>query len=503
MSLESITPLPATSGKPVPAPSLASLRQGWSSHGAAPSTPRQQPPLPTFPVKSEVPGNKKTTPEPLPQLPELGSMASDAVFSMEGLDELLASVYPGRVKETTQQKPSLFEEPIPAVPTQQPAAQQTQKKPTIPSIELPPSGQRSARSSSEQSAAKHASMSAMPSVAAPNVSLPLVRDQFLKPTSTTPEEETTEKTTPTPSFAAKPAAESKPEPVAAKKAEPQSADPAPKQEAPTPQARPEPQPKTFTRKIIAPSSTPPESDQPFAERTSTPNKVDQTKPARPDYTDDDLRDAMQPIVDQSVDKFLYTPSHGIHTYLEPMLRSTVRRAIAEQMDDASPFHDVAGWDKFAWKMRALFSSRTYDEIVFDRTKRYQVEEVFLLRRHTRSMISYASNDPSRHSKTNKVLSTVKKVASKCGSSSSPADTESCISWEDGRNLMIRRGKHCILAAIVHGSSNAILRSDLDYALRQAEERFGISLEEENDIHLQILQPLLEGCLLIQSPAIPN
>lgn len=239
-----------------------------------------------------------------------------------------------------------------------------------------------------------------------------------------------------------------------------------------------------------------EDNLPNKERKNTRSVKDVSS-----YTDEDLREALQPIINPVVDQFLYTPSQGIHTYLEPMLRSTVRRAIAEQMDDSSPFQNVSGWDKFAWKLRALLSSRTYDDIVFDYTRRYQVEEVYLLRPHSRSLISYASHDPARHAKPEKVQGTVKKIASE---ESAHKDEETpWIKWKDTRNLMIRRGEHCILAAIVHGPSNAILRADLDYALRQAEERFGKALEEESDIHMQILQPLLEGCLLIQAPAIPN
>ena len=234
---------------------------------------------------------------------------------------------------------------------------------------------------------------------------------------------------------------------------------------------------------------------------ATEKETSQPKPEAPGYTDQDLREALQPIINPVVDQFLYKPSQGIHTFLEPMLRSTVRRAIAEQMEDATPFREVSGWDKFAWKLRAMFSSRTYDDVIFDFTRRYQVEEIYLLRPRTRSLISYASHDPARHAKPDKIQDTVKKIAAK---ESCHKDEDSpIIKWRDTRNLMIRRGKHCLLAAIVNGPSNAILRADLDYALRQAEERFGEALKEETDIHMQVLQPLLEGCLLIQSPAIPN
>ena len=221
-----------------------------------------------------------------------------------------------------------------------------------------------------------------------------------------------------------------------------------------------------------------------------------------EFTDKDLQDALRPLIAPSIDQFLYTPSHSIHFYLEPMLRSTVRRAIAEQMEDASPFRDVSGWDKFTWKLRALMGSRTYEDILFDQTRRYQVEEVFLLRPQTRSLISYASHDPSRHAKPGRVEGTVKNIATKIAHKA--ANDSSPVKWDNNnRQLLIRNGKHSTLAAIVHGVPNAILRADLDYALRQAEDRFGEALEDNGDIHLQILQPLLEGCLLIQSAANPN
>ena len=265
---------------------------------------------------------------------------------------------------------------------------------------------------------------------------------------------------------------------------------------------PEMDPSPLSAEEFVPAfETPAPPDQaPEAKRTRQDQKpaTDQVQ----EFTDKDLLDALRPLIEPSIDNFLYTPSHSIHFYLEPMLRSTVRRAIAEQMEDASPFRDVSGWDKFTWKLRALVGSRTYEDILFDQTRRYQVEEVFLLRPKTRSLISYASHDPSRHAKPSRVESTVKNIATKIAHKA--ANDSSPVKWDNNnRQLLIRHGKHCTLAAIVHGVPNAILRADLDYAVRQAEDRFGETLEDNGDIHLQILQPLLEGCLLIQSAAIPN
>lgn len=261
-------------------------------------------------------------------------------------------------------------------------------------------------------------------------------------------------------------------------------------------------PPQETKPVVATSSE--RVPQDAARATPAPEEQTPVTPSYQDqeFTDKDLEEALRPLIELNIDQFLYKPSHGIHSYLEPMLRSTVRRAIAEQMRDSSPFRDVSGWDKFAWKLRALMSSRTYEDILFDYTRRYQVEEVFLLRPKTRSLISYASHDPSRHAKPGKVEGTVKKIATKIAHKA--ANDSSPVKWENNnRHLLIRHGKYCTMAAIVHGAPNAVLRADLDYALRQAEDRFGKTLEENSDIHLHILQPLLEGCLLIQSVAVPN
>ena len=116
---------------------------------------------------------------------------------------------------------------------------------------------------------------------------------------------------------------------------------------------------------------------------------DDTPPA----TDHDLRRAFEPLVESSLERVLYAPDKGLHTYLEPMLRSTVRRAIAEQIDAAVQFRSTGTVDRLGWRLKALMTSRSYDEVVFRSTRRYQVEEAFLLRREDYSLVSFASMIP--------------------------------------------------------------------------------------------------------------
>ena len=273
---------------------------------------------------------------------------------------------------------------------------------------------------------------------------------------------------------------------------------APRQASPPPLNDPLPSP---------PKSSPPKQ-KPSAVRTAPmPTSVasavsrameeDNTPPA----TDEDLKRAFEPIIENSLERVLYAPDKGLHTYLEPMLRSTVRRAIAEQIDAAVQFRSTGTIDRVGWRLKALMTSRTYDEVVFRSTRRYQVEEAFLLRREDYSLVSFASHDPARHASEKRVASTIKKLIRRL--TDDQGQLRKTFDYTEDQMAIIRQGKHTLLLALVRGRSNALVRADLDYVLRQAEDRFGERLEDETDAFLHVLQPILEGCLLIQSPAPPT
>lgn len=246
------------------------------------------------------------------------------------------------------------------------------------------------------------------------------------------------------------------------------------------------------------SKTPP-MPSPFA--LAVTEAMEDDDEVGPASTDHDLRMALEPLVESSLERVLYSPDKGLHTYLEPMLRSTVRRAIAEQIDAAVQFRATGPVDRLGWRLKALMTSRSYDDVVFQSTRRYQVEEAFLLRREDFSLVSFASHDPARHASEKRVAATVKTLISRL--TDSEGRLRKTFEVSDERTGIIRSGKHTVLVATVRGRSNALVRADLDYVLRQAEERFGERLEDETDAFLHVLQPILEGCLLIQSPAPPN
>lgn len=221
-------------------------------------------------------------------------------------------------------------------------------------------------------------------------------------------------------------------------------------------------------------------------------------PPTEDYTDDDLREAFGPIVEDAVRKAVYAKENGIDTYLEPMLRATIRRALAEYAPASRPFQPPGAFDRFIWHIQALFTSRTYEDIIFSKTRRFQVEEVFLLDGASLALVSFASCDPARHASVRRVFNTVQRIALQL------RDDDGALrpSFEiaDDRSVISRQGRHVILAAIVRGEPGELVLDDLEFALRRIEDHFRDQFQQDGSPLLYAIQPFLEDCLLIQSPA---
>lgn len=219
---------------------------------------------------------------------------------------------------------------------------------------------------------------------------------------------------------------------------------------------------------------------------------------QPDFTDDDLREAFGPIVEQAVRKAVYAKENGIDTYLEPMLRATIRRALAEYAPATRPFQPPGVLDRLVWHVRALFTSRTYEDIFFEKTRRFQVEEVFLLDAATLALVSFASCDPARHASVRRVSSTAQRLALQLRDSSGQFHPAFGISAT--HRAIARRGRHVVLVAIVRGRPGELVMADLEFALRRIEDHFRDQFAQEGSALLHELQPFLEDCLLIQAPA---
>jgi hypothetical protein len=243
-----------------------------------------------------------------------------------------------------------------------------------------------------------------------------------------------------------------------------------------------------------------------ADKPSQPTPTQAPLPERPqssasgpaDFTDEDLRDALGPIIEHSVRRAVYAQENGIDTYLEPMLRATIRRALAEYSPTSRPFHTPAAYDRFIWHLQALFTSRTYEDILFEKTNRFQVEEVYLLDAASLALVSFASCDPARHASAKRITPTVHRIALELRDEQGAI--RSAFELPDQRNAISCAGSLAILVAVVRGRPSELILADLEFALRRIEDRFREQFKKEGSPLLLALQPFLEDCLLIQAPA---
>lgn len=217
------------------------------------------------------------------------------------------------------------------------------------------------------------------------------------------------------------------------------------------------------------------------------------RPAPPEFTDADLAEALLPLVGSG------SPGFAFHddASFEAVLRATFRRALAEQ--HAGPFHDPDITHRILWRAQALFTSRSYDEVLADKIRRFSVEEVYLLDRDKLSLVSYASNDPVRHSNPRRVGSFARQLGLRVRDESGAL----LLGFELGENrrTFVRPGRFCLLVAVIRGEINDLVKADLDFALRRIETRYHQPFVQGEPL-LKELQPLLEECLLIHSPAAP-
>jgi hypothetical protein len=217
-----------------------------------------------------------------------------------------------------------------------------------------------------------------------------------------------------------------------------------------------------------------------------------------DYSDEELSEALAPMMQAAVRKAVYESERGrIDAFLEPMLRATVRRALAEYSPASRPFQAPSFIDRTVWRIQALFSSRSFEDVLFDKTHRFQVEEVYLLDAETLALVSFASCDPARHSTAKRIEGSAQRIALQLRDDN--GFIRRSIERADGRNIICEVGEQMLLVAIVRGQPNELILADLGFSLHRIEDHFRERFAQAGSALMHALQPFLEDCLLIQAP----
>jgi len=221
----------------------------------------------------------------------------------------------------------------------------------------------------------------------------------------------------------------------------------------------------------------------------------------PDFTDDDWTAVLVPAMEQSLQQTLHQSGSCMDTHWEPWLRSTIRHALAEQRSLQDAVEEPGLFQRFCWRIGAFFRDRSYEQMLWENTKRFRVEEVYLLERGSGALLSHAGIDEPGASPSKRMTEKARHLAE------SLYDDEGTIRLQfrqpRGRKAEVRVGRHAVLIAVVLGEFPEALRVDLDYCLRRVEERFGARFCDRDESLARVVQTYLEECLLIAMPVVGN
>lgn len=194
------------------------------------------------------------------------------------------------------------------------------------------------------------------------------------------------------------------------------------------------------------------------------------------FTDSDLRDAISPLLDEPI-------------------RAAVRRAAAPARVSRPSWLTRA-----RYHLRALFSNRSYQEILTEKSNHYQIDEVFLIDATTSALVSFASQNAARHGSQPTMESAAGHLISRLRNDA--GGVRRAFRMSDDQSVITCVGDFVILMATINGRPGKTVRADLEFALRGIEEEFREPFRHPDaPLHAQ-LQPILADCLRIPAPPPP-
>ena len=182
-----------------------------------------------------------------------------------------------------------------------------------------------------------------------------------------------------------------------------------------------------------------------------------------------------------------------------LIRKSVTNSIKQFVTDINRTLELGFSTKaLKWRWQAIKSGSTFAEIVFQKTIRYQIEELFLVNKENGLLIEHVGKDDML--KDNNAISAMLTVIQDfIGDSLQAADAD-LLSAEVGDNLiLISTGPSAFLAAVVKGSPTERLKEKLQKLIENIHADFSDSLVKE-DLYRNIpdLSDYLRSYLITKS-----
>jgi hypothetical protein len=217
----------------------------------------------------------------------------------------------------------------------------------------------------------------------------------------------------------------------------------------------------------------------------------------PEYTDDDLAEVLAPIMERTLQNQWRDGGASIETLWEPWLRNVMRRVCAEQHNLLEPIEEPGFFQQLAVRMKCYFGNRSYAAWQWENAGRCRIEEVYLLDREQRTLLSYATRHAARRDSRERITSELKQWLPDMFDAEGTMRLQ--LPLPHGRNAEVCEGRQCLLIAVTLGHCLPAMRADLHYTLRRIETHYGMRLAYADRELCKNLQEFLQDCLLITTP----
>ena len=219
-----------------------------------------------------------------------------------------------------------------------------------------------------------------------------------------------------------------------------------------------------------------------------------------------LRQALQPIIEQSIRLSVQRDPTILSDSLFPIVGAAVRKAVVAALASTLETMNSVVEQRFslrslAWRWQALTSGRSFAEIVLLKSLLYRVEQVFLIHRTTGLLLAHRAAGDVVVKDTDMVSGMLTAIQSFVQDSFGSAQDDELETMQVGEHsVLVRHSPLVLLAAVIRGRPPAGLKAVLDSVLERFCAQFSQEIASFNGATepFESAQPLLGECFLGQA-----
>ncbi|GAB1418082.1 hypothetical protein MASR2M12_08470 [Bacteroidales bacterium] len=215
------------------------------------------------------------------------------------------------------------------------------------------------------------------------------------------------------------------------------------------------------------------------------------------------QESLLPFVEETIHQSILKNPKRLANILFPVMGPAIRKAVSEDIKRMMASVNAnleSGFSPQAlkWRLQALFSKRSFAEIVLANSYLYHVSHVFLIHRETGLLLHEETAAESRPLESNLIASMLTAIRDFVGDSLKTADSGSLDEIQyGGLKILVEQGPYAILAVIAEGQPPADYRVTLMETIEAVHYNHSLDLEkfDGNTTVFQHTSKFLKQCLV--------